>query len=260
MLAYGVDKAGQLLAQGQTATCTVDNARYAMVVFKNPKVGHKPPRAMPMLTNVHFPQAEPVHRHNGNEVNPVVASYRHSSRVADRVNQMALQLPQMGRQMTRSHAVRAFVLWYAVVNAYTTCRSLWGARTGTMFDLQCDLMRRRFCKVAVRKPIKVPVRMPGRRVCNDCSWSKTHYVCGGCGKCYHVGCFAVADGLTGVVEADVEEGSEEAEEDGSEREQSEEDTEEESEEEGEEDEEEESQEEEEESDGEEDEDMEEDEA
>ena len=34
---YGGDRAGQLLAEGQTATCTVDDARYAMVVFKNPR-------------------------------------------------------------------------------------------------------------------------------------------------------------------------------------------------------------------------------
>ena len=93
------------------------------------------------------------------------------------------------------------------------------------------------------KPIHVPVRMPGRRVCTHCNGGKTHYACCGCGKWYHVGCFAVAHGVTGVVEADVEEESEEAEEDGSEREESEDDTKEESEEE------------EEESDGEEDEDM-----
>ena len=40
---YGVDRAGELLGEGQTATCTVDDARYAIMVFKNPKVGHKPP-------------------------------------------------------------------------------------------------------------------------------------------------------------------------------------------------------------------------
>ena len=73
---YGVDRAGELPGEGQTATCTVDHARYAMVVFKNPKVGHKPPRVVPMLTNVHFPQAGPVHCRSGNEVNPPVASYR----------------------------------------------------------------------------------------------------------------------------------------------------------------------------------------
>ena len=83
---YGVDRARQLLAEGQTATCNVDDARYAMVVFKNPKVVHKPPRVVPMLTNVHFPQAGPVHCRSGNEVNPVVASYRQLSRGVDAVN------------------------------------------------------------------------------------------------------------------------------------------------------------------------------
>ena len=73
---HGVDTAVQLLAEGQTASCTVDDARYAMVVFKNPKVGHTPPRVVPMLTNVYFLRAGPVHRRSGYEVNPVVASYR----------------------------------------------------------------------------------------------------------------------------------------------------------------------------------------
>ena len=161
---YGVDWAGELLGEGETATCTVDDARYAMLVFKNPKVGHKPPRVVPMLTNVHFPRARPVHRRSGNEVNPVVANYRQLSRGVDGVNQMALQMRQMGRQMTWTHAVRAFVLRYAVVNAYATCRSLGGGgRTGTMFYWKWDLIRRRFCAVAAAKPIHVPVRMPGRR-------------------------------------------------------------------------------------------------
>ena len=167
---------------------------------------------------------------------------------------MALQMRQMERHMTWSHAVRAFVLRYTVVNAYATCRSLGGAQTGTMFDWQSDLIRCSFCAVAVAKPIHVPVRMPGRRVCTHCNRGETHYVCCGCDKWYHVGCFAVAHGVTGVVEADVEQESDEAEEDGSEREESEDDTEEEIGEEGEDDEEEES-EEEEESDEEEDEDM-----
>ena len=47
----------------------------------------------------------------------MVASYRQLSRGVDDVNKMALQMRQMGRQMTWSHAVRAFVLRYAVVNA-----------------------------------------------------------------------------------------------------------------------------------------------
>ena len=83
---YGVDRARQLLSEGQTATCTVVDARYAMVVFKNPKMGHKPRHVLPMVANVHFPQAGPVHRRNGNEVKPVVASYRHLPRGVDGVN------------------------------------------------------------------------------------------------------------------------------------------------------------------------------
>ena len=227
-----------------------------MVVFKNPKAGHKPPRVVPMLTNVHFPQVGPVHRRSRNEVNPVVASYRQLSRGTDGVNQMALQMRQMGHPMT--WFMRCMRL--SSVTSWSTHTPLagpsGGAPTGTMFDM-CDLMRRGICKMTVAKPIHVPVRMPGRRVCTHCNRGKTHYVCCGCGKWYHVGCFAMAHGVTGVVEADVEEESEEAEDDGSEREESEDDTDPESEEEGEEDEKEES-EEEEESVGEEDEGMEDD--
>ena len=150
-----------------------------MVVFKNPKVGHKPPRVVPMLTNVPFPPAGRVHRRSWNEVNPVVASYRHLSRGVDGVNQMALQMRHMGRQMTWSHAVRAFVQRYGVVNRYATCRSLGGAQTGTMFDWQWDPIRHRFFKVAVAKPIHVPVRMPGRRVCTHCNRARpTTFVVG----------------------------------------------------------------------------------
>ena len=74
----GPARAGELLAEGQTAECTLGDARCATVVFMNPKVGHKPPRVVPMLLN--FPKAVPVHRRSGNGVKPVVASY-HSYRV-----------------------------------------------------------------------------------------------------------------------------------------------------------------------------------
>ena len=89
--------------------------------------------------------------------------------------------------------------------------------------------------------------------------AKTHYVCCACGKWYHVGCFAVAHGVTGVVQANGDEESQEAEENGSEREEGEGDEEEECDGEGEEDEMEDSEEEEEKGE-EEDEDMEVDEA
>ena len=45
----------------------------------------------------------------------------------DSVNQMALQMRQIGGRMTWLHAVCAFALQYAVVNAYATSRSLGAA-------------------------------------------------------------------------------------------------------------------------------------
>ena len=79
-----------------------------------------------------------------------------------------------------------------------------------MFDWQWDLIRRRLCKAAVGKPIQVPVRMPGRRVCSHCNRGKTHHVCCGCGKWSRVAFLAVAHGVTTVVQADSEEDSKEA--------------------------------------------------
>ena len=121
---YGVTWAGEHVQEGQTAVCTVADFKYSLCTYKNPKVGHKPPRVVPMLTNVWFARKGPPHQRSGREVHPVVAAYRTLSRGVDGVNQMALQMRQVGRQMTWTHAVRAFVLRYAVVNVFATCRQL----------------------------------------------------------------------------------------------------------------------------------------
>ena len=106
--------------------CTVADFKYSLCVYKNPKVGHNPPppRVVPMLTNVCFACKGPPHRRSGEEVHPAVAAYRTLSRGVDGVNQMALQMGEVGRQVAWAHAVRAFVLRYAVVNAFDTCRQL----------------------------------------------------------------------------------------------------------------------------------------
>ena len=49
---YGVTWAGEQVQEGQTAVCTVADSKYSLYVYKNLKVGHKPPRVVPMLTNV----------------------------------------------------------------------------------------------------------------------------------------------------------------------------------------------------------------
>ena len=118
-----------------------------------------------------------------------------------------------------------------------------GGQMGSMFHSQLDLIRRRFCNVGVPKPIHVPVRMPGLPGVQALQpgqdplrllWLRQVVPC-------KVLCRGAR--LTRVVEADVEEESQEAEEDGGERDEmeaSEDDDEEESEQEGEGDEEEDS--------------------
>ena len=51
---YGVTWAGEHVQEGQTAVCTVVDLKYSLCVYKNPKVGHKPLRVVPMLTSVWF--------------------------------------------------------------------------------------------------------------------------------------------------------------------------------------------------------------
>ena len=46
------------------------------MIYKNPKVGHKPPRLVPFVTNMWFPEEGPQHRQSGEELKPVVAVYR----------------------------------------------------------------------------------------------------------------------------------------------------------------------------------------
>ena len=51
---YGVTWAGEQVQEGQMAVCTIADFKYNLCTYKNPKVGHKPPRVVPMLTNVWF--------------------------------------------------------------------------------------------------------------------------------------------------------------------------------------------------------------
>ena len=89
---YVVDMYLYTGVRGRTAVCTVADFKYSLCTYKNPKVGHKPPRVVPMLTNVWFARKGPPHRGSGREVHPVVAAYRTLSRGVDGVNQMALQM------------------------------------------------------------------------------------------------------------------------------------------------------------------------
>ena len=79
---------------------------------------------VPFLTSCWYGVDDPAQDQRGNNLPAVVAKYREVSRAVDGANQMALQMGQMGRQMTWSHAVRAFMLRYATGNAFATCKAL----------------------------------------------------------------------------------------------------------------------------------------
>ena len=105
----GLTKAKQSTQEGDCARAIVDGT-YELCIYKNPKVRHKPPKIVPFLTNSWYGVDDPARDRRGNNLPAVVAKYREVSRAVDGANQMALQMRQMGRQMTWSHAVRAFML------------------------------------------------------------------------------------------------------------------------------------------------------
>ena len=74
----GVQQGGNAIQAGQTAVATVDGHKYALQVYKQPKTGGKPPKLVPILSNVQ-PARGPLH-HTGREIHPLVAAYRQLAR------------------------------------------------------------------------------------------------------------------------------------------------------------------------------------
>ena len=50
----GVQQAEDTIRAGQTAVATVDGPKYALQVYKQPKTGGKPPKLVPILSNVWY--------------------------------------------------------------------------------------------------------------------------------------------------------------------------------------------------------------
>ena len=57
------------------ARAIVADKNYELAVYKNPKVGHKPPHLVPFLTYCWYGEEVPKDR-RGNPLPPVVACYR----------------------------------------------------------------------------------------------------------------------------------------------------------------------------------------
>ena len=60
--------------------------QYELVIYQNPKVGHKPPRLVPLMTKLRFLEEGPLHRWSGEELNPVVVAYKDFPRAVTGAN------------------------------------------------------------------------------------------------------------------------------------------------------------------------------
>ena len=72
----GVSEVGEILEEGCPANAKVYNAIYTLQVYKNPRVGHKPPRVVPLLSHRGFPQEVVVHKRRGYETPAIISRYR----------------------------------------------------------------------------------------------------------------------------------------------------------------------------------------
>ena len=183
------------------ARAIVADKNYELAVYKNPKVGHKPPHLVPFLTNCWYAEEVPKDQ-RGNPLPLVVACYRESSRAVDGANQMALQMRQLGRQMTWCHAVRAFMVRYAARNAFATAKPLGlvDDRT-TMWEVQWDILKQRYFSgaefnnttpTAAVPTVHAPKRFASRLLCTHCRNRSTRWACGACRKHMHIKCFGAA--------------------------------------------------------------------
>ena len=69
----GVQQAGDTIQAGQTAVATIDGQNYALQVYKQPKSGGKPPKLVPILSNVWYAARGPLH-HTCREIHSLVAA------------------------------------------------------------------------------------------------------------------------------------------------------------------------------------------
>ena len=197
----GLTRAAALTQEGDVAWA--DN-NYELAVYKNPKVGHKPPRLVPFLTNYWYGEEVPKDR-RGNPLPPVLVCYREFSRAVDGASQMALQMRQVGEQMTCSHTVRAFMVRCAARIAFATAKALGLADDKTtMLEFQWDILKRRYSSGAefnnTTPTIAVPAvhalkRFARRLLCMHCCGGTMRWACGACGKHMHIKCFGDAHGV-----------------------------------------------------------------
>ena len=179
------------LDPGDVNTVVHKEHRYALSVYKNPKVGRKPAKVVPLLTNCLTGGSLP-HRSGRYHLPGIIANYRRFAPGVDTFNQMCLQHREEHRFQSWWKALGGMVLRIAATNAFTSCQALRLSPGGeTMFDWQWRLMRYMFPARQIEVVDKhVPIVVGKRGFCVHCGMGTTRYKCKACGCYLHVECFA----------------------------------------------------------------------
>ena len=93
----GVSEAGEVPEEGGLVTAKVSTANYTLQFYKNPRVGHKPPRVVSLLSNCGFPQEVVVHKKGGYKMPANIRCYCALVGGVDTTNQLALHHRETGR-------------------------------------------------------------------------------------------------------------------------------------------------------------------
>ena len=192
---FGVQTMGQGIRPGHVSTATHRHGHYSMAVYKNPKVGSKPPRVVPLLTNCTFQNR--WWWSGRAEIPCEIGAYRQLAGGVDTANQLALQHREVGRFRSWSKALRAFVVRYAISNSFVACKSIDLIPENTsLWDFQLGFMHSVMPPMYVPpQEVHCPVKSPTRGTCKLCG-KRTCWVCKGCGVHLHVkNCFSAHHGL-----------------------------------------------------------------
>ena len=179
------------LDPGDVNTVVHKEHGYALSVYKNPKVGRKPAKVVPLRTDCLTGGSLP-HRSGRYHLPGIIANYRRFAPGVDTFNQMCLQHREEHRFQSWWKALGGMVLRIAATNAFTSCQALRLSPGGeTMFDRQWRLMRYIFPARQIEVVDKhVPIVVGKRGFCVHCEMGTTRYKCKACGCYLQVECFA----------------------------------------------------------------------
>ena len=187
----GASEAGKVVEEGGLATAKVSIANYTLRVYKNPQVGHNPPRVVLLLSNHGFPQEVVVHKKPGYEMPAIISCYRALKGGVHTANQLASQHRETGRCRKWSAAVRSFLMRYAMVNIFTMAKCSKLVKPGTtMWEFQWDLLTTLIGIEVPETPQSVHVPVEANPVaCVHCG-KRCATQCAACRQNLHVRCFA----------------------------------------------------------------------